>query len=310
MDVCGHGVSNGDFVIFDYTKTYLSIGNICLIIPPMAPFSTYTERRSLQIIFGIRNCDMSPPYESRAALRTFELFETFAAAKKPLALSELAEQMQIPVSSCFGLVTAARSRGYVYPIKPRGPIYPTKRMLELAQTIAAHDPVGQRVVEVLKRLRDVTEETAVFGKCLGNQVLYLDAAPSPHRIRYTVQIGETREMHASSMGKALLAMMSPTERAKVLQTLSYRGHTPQTLVTAEALNADIERGRQQGWQETFAESTPDSGAIACGVEIQGEPYALCVAGPLNRMVPKYKQHAVELRKACDEISDSVQSSVN
>lgn len=244
---------------------------------------------------------MASSYESRAAVRVLELFEVFGAQKKPLVLSELAELMQIPVSSCFGLVNAARARGYIYPIKPRGPIYPTKRMLELSQTIADHDPVVQRVEGFLKALRDSTGETAVLGKRLGAQVLYLEAASSTQRIRYTIQIGETREIHSNSMGKALLGMMSRAERDKVLRTLSYTRHTPQTLTTPEALDADVERGCHVGWQQNFGESNPDVGAIACGVTIQGQPYSLCIAGPLDRMARSVNQHAEKLMKACRQL---------
>lgn len=246
---------------------------------------------------------MTTSYESRAALRTLEMFEAFAVAMKPLALSELAEMMEIPVSSCFGLVTAARSRGYVYPIKPRGPIYPTKRMFQLTQAIAAHDPVILSIEPILERLRDVTEETAMLGKRQGTRVLFLEVVPSHHRIRYEIPIGAAREMHANAMGKALLAMMGPAERKKVLQTLNYARYTPQTLVTAEALNDDVEQARKRGWAENFAESNSDVGAIARAVRLQGEPYVLCIAGPIDRMVRKYRQHAVELLKACEEVTD-------
>jgi DNA-binding IclR family transcriptional regulator len=105
------------------------------------------------------------------------------------------------------------------------------------------------------------------------------------------------------MGKALLAVMPAGERAKLLPTLGYVRHTPQTLVTPEELEADVLRGAQRGWHENFAESDPDVGGISCAVFVQGEPYAICVAGPLNRMLPRYKSHASRMLALLDEIGD-------
>lgn len=238
------------------------------------------------------------------ALRAIEMFEAFAELKRPASLSDLAEHIGIPMSSCHALLKAAQARGYVYPVRPRGALYPTKRMLELCRVIAEHDPVAQRVGHALERLRDETQETVILAKLTGTRVIYVEVVPSANRIRLNPLVGEVREIPANSMGKALLALMPAAARAKLLPTLGYVRHTPQTLVTPEELEADVQRGMQRGWHENFAESDPDVGGISAAVFIQGEPYAVCVAGPLNRMLPKYKSHASRLLAILDEIRDA------
>ena len=52
-----------------------------------------------------RNADV------KTAVRTLKLFEAFAVRKQPLVLSELAEQLEIPPSSCLLLIRTLLQRG-------------------------------------------------------------------------------------------------------------------------------------------------------------------------------------------------------
>ena len=50
----------------------------------------------------------------KVALRTLNLFELFAKQRQPLVLSDLAEQLDIPSSSCLALIRTLSQRGYLY----------------------------------------------------------------------------------------------------------------------------------------------------------------------------------------------------
>src|SRR3546814_20467213 len=64
--------------------------------------------------------------------------------------------------------------------------------------------------------RDTTQETVVFGKLSGEgRVVYLVVLDAPHTIRYAPVAGEFRELHANSLGKALLSMLDPDARHEI-----------------------------------------------------------------------------------------------
>ena len=50
----------------------------------------------------------------------------FAEAQKPLLYSEIAAQMEIPLSSCHGLLKTMVARGYLYEIGKKHGYYPTR----------------------------------------------------------------------------------------------------------------------------------------------------------------------------------------
>src|SRR3546814_3897181 len=101
----------------------------------------------------------------KTAGRVIDLFEVFASLKRPATLSELSRKMEIPVSSCFNLLKTIENRGYLYAVKPRGGVYPTKRILELARVIAANDPIASRVSPVLQALRAESGEKIGRASC-------------------------------------------------------------------------------------------------------------------------------------------------
>ncbi|MBI1985503.1 MAG: helix-turn-helix domain-containing protein, partial [Rhodospirillales bacterium] len=108
----------------------------------------------------------------RTAVRTLEAFEAFGRSQRPLTLSELARAIGVPVSSCHGLVATLRNRGYVYSVGNKRRVYPTRRLLDVAEAIVRNDPLLEFVEPMLTRLRDDTGETVILGTREGDGVVY------------------------------------------------------------------------------------------------------------------------------------------
>ena len=232
----------------------------------------------------------------KTAERVLDLFEAFAELRHAATLSELARKLDIPVSSCFGLLRTIERRGYLYSAKPRGGLYPTKRILALARTIAAHDPIAIRVSTVLQELRDSTEETVLFGKRSGDRVVVLDVMPSQQRIRYAAEIGDMRDLHSTSLGKALLAQMPEKERAALLAKLDMTKRTRDTLTSRARLEAEIAMSIKRGWYTNSGESVEHIFAVAVPAMIHGDFYAVSLVGPMERMKPKLARLVAELAR--------------
>jgi IclR family transcriptional regulator, acetate operon repressor len=240
----------------------------------------------------------------KSAARTFDLFETFAKTQTPITLSDLARQMKMPVSTCFNLVRTFEARGFLYSLGSKRGLYPTKRMLQLAATIAQHDPVGTRVSEALSALRDQTGETVVLSKRRADKVVYMEVFESSHRIRYSAAVGEIRDIHANSMGKALIGQLPDAERKAIIAKLKFTKHTRQTISSAAAYGADVAKSLKRGYWLNDGESVPDVIAIAVAFRINDEHFAAAVAGPRYRIKDKIAARAEQLQRACRSIGDA------
>lgn len=235
----------------------------------------------------------------KMALRVVELIELFADEKQPLALSEMARLLEMPVSTCLGLLRTLEQRGYLYETGRRQGYYPTGRLLAMAQVIAAHDPVLDRVKPALAELRDAARETVVFGKLQSpGRAVYLQVADAPQAIRYAAEAGETREAYANSLGRALLSTLDPETRRATLAAAKLQKLTDSTLTELADIEAEIARSVARGWFANLGESIPDLAGLAWPLRINGEAYAISVAGPRYRLEPRCEEIAAMLRAAC------------
>lgn len=240
----------------------------------------------------------------KTAARTLDVFEAFRDAGEPLSLSELADRINSPVSSCHALVKTLQARGYIYTLDQRRRMYPTKRLKEIAEDIAARDPLLSEIAPLMERLRDATGETVIMGKRQGGEVIYLDVVEGRHTIRYSARPGEAKPLHSSAIGKAFLGTAGAGEARKLLAQ-GLPAHTPNTITDPAALLADLEAGRARGWYVTRGENVVDVMAFAIAVEIAGETLGFALAGPIARMEAeqaRYLAAVEELRSGIETLA--------
>lgn len=231
----------------------------------------------------------------KTAGRTVDLFEIFSRAKAPMTLSELARALDAPQSSCFNLIRALEARGYLYGVGGGKRIYPTRKLFEVADAIAAFEPIVPRVQARLEALRDDSRETVILGTRQANRVAYLAVAEGKQTIRYISRAGELKPTHASAIGKALLMAMPAAQRAKLVRGLPLAGTTARTITTAEGLLDDVAAAEARGYAQTVGENVADVMAVAVPLRIDGGDYAVAIAGPIGRMEPVAAEQAARIR---------------
>ena len=238
----------------------------------------------------------------RTAVRTLEAFEAFGRSQRPLTLSELARAIGVPVSSCHGLVATLRNRGYVYSVGNNRRVYPTRRLLDVAEAIVRNDPLLEFVEPMLTRLRDDTGETVILGTREGDGVVYLEVVEGLHTIRYSAKPGEIKPLHSSAIGKVVLASLDEGALAKTLARIALEQITPATLTDEDALRRDLEDGRRRGFFVTRGENVADVMGMAAPAVPGGQALAVALAGPIERMDRSFDAHAERLLMAARELS--------
>ncbi len=232
----------------------------------------------------------------KSARRTLDVFEVFAKEGGVLSLAALARTLDIPRSSCFALLRTLASRGYLWQIGTSG-YYPTRKLYVVAETIARCDPLIDRVLPVMTALRDQTKETVLLGKRHDDHVIYLAVVESEQTLRYSARPGDFKPLQGSASGKVLLAALPEEERHALLERLQLIPITPQPITSIRALEDDLRTGLARGWQYVDGENVPDVIAIAAPVDLNGEIYALVIAGPIPRMKDRLDQASIALIEA-------------
>lgn len=241
----------------------------------------------------------------KSAVRTLQLFAVFAEKKRPLALGELADDLGAPKSSCFELLQTLIHLGYIIVINGGKSYYPSRRLMQLTEQIGQFNPIKEKIQNELRRLRDLTGETVFIGRLQGAQVVYSEVFDGTQTVRYTASSGELKAIHATALGKALLASLNAAERDRLLAGLKLTRFTANTITSKKQLKENLQQCEAAGVYVSVGENLTDVMGLAYPVLIQGYQLAIGMAGPIPRM----QSHQVEYSKALQAAAGEIVSQV-
>jgi DNA-binding IclR family transcriptional regulator len=241
---------------------------------------------------------------SKIVERTLDFFEAFAAARRPLSLTDLARILEIPASSCHDVIRALEQRGYVYETAPRAGFYPTQKLFELARVIAAHDSIALRARPLMEAIGAQLGETVTLSKASGTSAVYLLVVEPADPVRYSVSPGsQIQSLHATSVGKSLLSTIADDAWPAYLGAPPLARFTGRTIVSRSRLRADVASGRARGWFVNDEESR--TGVVTLSVPFTWNQglHMLTIAGPADRMDAKRKLASTVLLATAEQLGD-------
>ena len=237
----------------------------------------------------------------KVLMRTLGVLEAFAGNSRPMSMSEIAHLTTTPAASCARLLRSLVQVGLLRELAQGRRYCPTGRLAAVAEALAGYNPWPDLLAGELQRLAESSGETVVLGVRQQLSVRTLAVVESMQSIRYCVEVGTPRPLHASSMGKALLAATPQVQRDALLAQIDYTRYTPATLVSRAALEDNLAEGRQRGWYANLAETQTGVGALAAslGTDREGdEPLGVALVGPVSRVAPALEALGKRLRLAC------------
>ena len=183
---------------------------------------------------------------AQAVERAIAIISCFDSDVPDLGLGEIAERTSLRVSTAHRIVRAL-VRGGLLAQDPRTERYHLgPRLALLGQSAMAR--YGLDVVRPqLEELARVTGEAASLGVRDGDDVVVVLRAESTQPLRFDRPHGSRVPLHASAMGKALLAFAGREPKATVAELGGLPRYTPQTLVRRSDLVADLVTTRERGY---------------------------------------------------------------
>jgi len=216
-----------------------------------------------------------------------DILEAVGRAPGEVSHAMLAEKTGIPRATLYRIVAALTTRGLIR-VDPVTLNYTLGfSFLELGQNAWSSGDLASIASVELRRLRDLTGETAYLAVQEGNQVLALGRFESPHPQRSNARLGALKPMHCTSQGKAILAHLTDAQLDAFLRE-ELTAYTHRTITTPRQLRANLAIIRARGF-------SIDDEEIVLGTRCVGAPIldadhrpvaAISVAAPTYRMSPE------------------------
>jgi len=222
---------------------------------------------------------------SQSLVRGLNLLERLAASPGGLALSEVAEQAELAPSTTHRLLQALQSQGFVTQDSELGVWKIDVKTFRIGNSfLEARDFVATSR-PFLRRLTAVTGETANLGVRDNGTAVFLAQSESPQMMRMITRLGSRAPLHASGVGKALMAWLPEDEFERVLDERGLARVTENTLHTAASLREGLAEVRRQGFACDREEHAIGLQCVAaCVHDEHGTPLAaISVSGPKARI---------------------------
>ena len=221
---------------------------------------------------------------SQSVLTAVAMLEVFNSQNEELTLAQISRALSAPKASCLRHLKALVQTGYVNYDPDRKVYAQGPAVLALAQRFISQHASVLSCRPYLSRIADSTGETAHFGVLLGREVIYLDIAESPRRVRAVVGRGDRSPAHVTASGKAILAY-SASETIDAILRSGIEALTEHSITSPRAFWKEIAITRKRGFGTNLAEWMDQVGAVSAPVFSESGSVigAIGVAGPIARV---------------------------
>ncbi len=200
-------------------------------------------------------------------------------------LSDLAGDLSQAPATVYRVLVTLEGRGLVDfdPAQQTWHIGP--RAFLIGSAFLRRTSLVERARPVMRRLMEATGETANLGIERNGSVLFLSQVETHATIRAFFPPGTASSLHASGIGKVLLAHMPVERRRRILSASALERYTPHTLSDVDALEQDLDRTRARGYSIDGEERNLGMRCIAAPIlDVHGEVIAgISVSGPTSRI---------------------------
>jgi len=238
------------------------------------------------------------PFMPKSAKRVLDIFELLACFPEGLTFTEIQERLGFPKSSLSALLQVLASRSYVETDSANRYTL-GMRLMELSNVHLGTRDLIEVVEPTMRIIRDLTGETVNLATLDGGDVVFLHKKLAASALRYDTAVGSRMPAYLTSVGKAMISILSDNEIDALFSHDGLVTYTPNSLRTAYALKAELREIRQKGFATDHEEGL--LGVCAVGSPIQdgsGRVVAgLSVAYPKTRGSDEIERKLAEIVKA-------------
>ncbi len=243
----------------------------------------------------------------RALERALLLMGIIAEADS-LSLTELSQRAGMPASTAHRLLVTLQNFGYLEFREDTQQWSVGVEAFRIGGSFARRIKVVDAGRPMLRDLMEQTGETANMAIADDGDVVFVSQVETHEPIRAFHRPGTRAHMHASGIGKALLAHFDPPALDRWMRTKGLVAYTDNTISDPQTLRHEMDATRARGWAIDNEERTLGMRCVASAVYNSfGEAVAgISVSGPTVRIPDDVlTEYGVLVRRAADRVTDSI-----
>lgn len=204
------------------------------------------------------------PLINQSLLNGLQLLETYSSERKSWGIREWARELGVNPSSVSRLALTLRSCGYLEknPSTNRYSLGP--KVLRLAELYRDYNPLTNVAYKIFESYLDKFEYNFCFAALeeFTYEVIYLTVLDGRGPVKVVSLPGEITPLHASALGKAILAFQSPDYIDRFFEnTNPLHKYTKNTITDESILRKQLEEIKINKCARNYGEFYEEIGAI-------------------------------------------------
>jgi IclR family transcriptional regulator, acetate operon repressor len=217
--------------------------------------------------------------------RALSILETLSEDDEGYRLSDLAVRTGLSASTVHRLLATLESRRFVQFDRAQSKWHVGVRSFTVGASFARRRNFSAQAIPYLRKLRDLTRETANLAMVDDEFIIVLTRMESREIMRSLTQVGGRVPMVTSGVGKAVLATYSDEDVGAVIRHHGMPRLTEKSIVRPSDLFKELEKIRKQGYALDDEEACMGLRCVAAVVYNDcAEPLAaISVSGMTSRL---------------------------
>lgn len=199
-----------------------------------------------------------------STLRCLSVLELLANPPFEYGLTQTAQVLGLAKGTARRFLATLEAAGYV----ERDPVHRVYRLASKSLIVGTaylrRSPIYRAAYLHMQELARKAEVMVHLSIKDGDTVLFLSTVGQPGTVYLYADIGERRPIHATAMGKLLLALGPDSEVKRILAKPLQR-YTARTIVDPAAMQAELALIRKKGYSVMYREIYEQLGAVAAPV---------------------------------------------
>ncbi len=228
--------------------------------------------------------------------RALKLLNALSYHPQGLTLSELAREVGLPNSTAHRLLTTLQNERYVRFDNERSVWMIGVQAFQVGSAFIRSRDLVQIARPIMRRLMHAAGETSNLGMIDQCEVIYLAQVETRKMMRTITGPGGRAYVHASAIGKAVLAFAPEHVREKLFSCWDPRPLTMRTITSEQALREELEKIRKQGYAIDDEETAVGLRCVASVIfDENAEAIAgVSISGPSARITDARLEQLAEL----------------
>ncbi len=171
--------------------------------------------------------------------KAVEVLDAVAEAQAPPRLAELARSTGLPLGTLHRITDALAASGLLRRDAETRAFRLGSHLLQLARRSWEDFDLRGAAEPEMRQLHETFSETVSLAVLLDGGVVLIDKIEGTNALRTAPPLGQRLPLHASAIGKTVLAALEPAEKVKALAALDLVPLTPTTIADRATLAAHL-----------------------------------------------------------------------